>query len=318
MNMPTGHRRVGPSDEDTIEDLETLASADPVIEEGTEGVRAHTAIVGAVRGAEGPVRFTDGLAAVTPAYEIASVADILNRLHIDKNVIIDRDGVIEIGRDVYDADRGSRNDETRELVESVMGDGADDVTAGIEQLFNVEATDLCADLDPVERSKSPILEAERSIVRFVDRGFDYDGFLRGYQKTEGGIVKSLVTFTRHWGARVGVLFSPGDGELGPRYGLGLESECLQALHISNSSGIYRNVLARRLVLFVNRPLRQVEYFLGLCPDEQIAYFQKVLFLPVVIHGEEGYALLGLQERISSLDEAFGSVLPLLTSVATVS
>ena len=142
--------------------------------------------------------------------------------------------------------------------------------------------------------------------------------MRGYNKTEGGVIKSLVTFTRYWHARVGVLFAVGEGELVPQYGLGIEESCLHSLHISHSSGIYRNVLEKRLVLFVNRPLRQVEYFLGLCPDEQIASFQKALFLPAIIHGEEGYALLGLQDGIGSLNEAFESIVPLLASVAAVS
>ncbi len=79
-----------------------------------------------------------------------------------------------------------------------------------------------------------------------------------------------------------------------------------------------DALNKSRLMFVNRPLRQVEYFLGLCPDEQIASFQKALFLPAIIHGEESYALLGLQEGIGSLNEAFELMVPLLASVAAVS
>ncbi|MCK4514855.1 MAG: hypothetical protein KAU31_06330, partial [Spirochaetaceae bacterium] len=329
LNLPSGQTpAVRPEEDaqtDAIEDLEILGAAEPSIDEIVEVPADDARVPDVVRTApvaplvsEGSIRFTDIRSMVTPEYEIASIGDILDRLHIDKNILIDRDGVVEIDRKVYGAQRGAGDDETRQLVDSVTGDQTDAVTTGIEELFGAEASDLFADLGPAERPDAINRETRRSVVRFVDRGFDYDGFLRGYHKTESGVIKSLVTFTRQWRARVGVLFVVGEGELVAKYGLGLEESCLHALHISHSSGIYRNVLEKRLVLFVNRPLRRVEYFLGLCPDEEISSFQKALFLPLIIHGEEGYALLGLQEGTGSLDEAFGAIVPLLTSIAAVS
>ncbi|MEE8441327.1 MAG: hypothetical protein V3S41_06370, partial [Spirochaetia bacterium] len=327
LNLSTGHTPPVQPGEDSetgaADDLEMLGTVAPSIDES--GTPTHDVAVPVVTEiasviplvSEGSIRFTDIRALVTPEYEIASVGEILDRLHVDKNIITDRDGIVEIDRKVYGAQLAARDDETRRLVDSVTGDHTDTVMAGVEELFGAEATDLFADLRSTERSDTISRETERSVVRFGDRGFDYDGFLRGYRKTEGGIIKSLVAFTRHWRARVGVLFGVGEGELVPKYGLGLDEACLHALHISHSSGIYRNVLEKRLVLFVNRPLRRVEYFLGLCSDEHMAYFQKVLFLPVIIQGEEGYALLGLQEGTGSLDEAFESIVPLLTTAAAV-
>jgi hypothetical protein len=127
-----------------------------------------------------------------------------------------------------------------------------------------------------------------------------------------------VTFTRYWQARVGIILLPDENELAPKYGLGLEQSCLAALRVSHSSGIYRNVLAKRHVLFINRPLRHVEYFRGLCADEQIITFQKVLLVPLIVHGEEGYALLGLPASIGSLDYAFEPVVKRLTLTPAIS
>jgi hypothetical protein len=273
--------------------------------------------VGASLVVDGPIRFTDVRSLITQDYEISSIGDILDRLHIHAEVIVDRDGLVEIDRRVYSTPQVASDQEARELIDSVIGDETAVPTSGIEELFGMDAGDLFADLGPEEPEEPVERETERSVIRFLDLGFDYDGFLKGYNRSEGGVVKSLVTFTRYWKARVGVLFGASQGELAPRYGLGIEESCLEALRVSHSSGIYRNVLQKRNLLFINGPLRRVEYFLGLCSDDQIVHFQKALFVPIVFEGDEGYALLGLPSTVGSLDEAFQTIVPLLTSVAAV-
>ena len=98
--------------------------------------------------AEGSIRFTDMRSMATSEYEIASVADILDRLHVAKNIIVDRDGIVQIDRKVFGAQSSTGDDETRKLVDSVTGEQTGAVTTGIEELFGAEASDLFADLGP--------------------------------------------------------------------------------------------------------------------------------------------------------------------------
>ena len=125
----------------------------------------------------------------------------------------------------------------------------------------------------------------------------------------------MVSFTRLWGAQVGILYEQERDDLHPRFALGVEESCWQSLIISGSSGICRNVLAKRHVLYLDQPLRHVEYFNGLCGDEQISFFVKSLFLPVVINGNDGYALLGFRDDVEDVTGLFRRIMPQLSRAA---
>ena len=69
------------------------------------------------------------------------------------------------------------------------------------------------------------------------------------------------------------------------------------------------------MLYLDQPLRHVEYFNGLCGDEQISFFVKSLFLPVVINGNDGYALLGFRDDVEDVTGLFRRIMPQLSRAA---
>ena len=286
-----------------------------------QGERSRPAAQTPNDGAEtaGLIRFTSAREGSTADYEIATIGDVLNRLHVDKGVLLERDGVVEIEREAYGDRPLTKDEELRDLVDSVTNPETDDVRSGIEQLFGDGVDDLLpgarsiGDAEPQEARS-----AGESVFRFVEQGVDYDAFLRGYQSNDGGVLKSLVRFTRLWGARVGVVFLEDEDGLVPSYQLGLHARCAEAMKITRSSGLYRNVLAKRYALFVRRPLVTVEYFEGLCEPEQLAVLERSLFLPLVFRKERAYVLLGLPRSVDSLDAAFRNVTPHLGRLQRVS
>ena len=259
----------------------------------------------------GQIRFTDAREGVYPDYEIATVSEILDRLHIDRQILRESEGVVEIGREVY-ADLGSpRDEDTRDLVDSIIGRDASDEESGIETLFGGGSDDLLPEFSRSERVERK--EVEASLFRFVEQGFDYDAFLRGFQDTDSGVLKSMVRFTRLWNARVGTLLTESEDGLEPGFQLGLEPQCAASLGISRSSGLYRNILSPRNILLLRQPIVNVEYFSGLCKAESLALFERSLFLPIVFRGKPAYALLGLPRSMDSIEAVFRTVLPQLSS-----
>ncbi|MFP4113741.1 MAG: hypothetical protein ACOCZB_00700 [Spirochaetota bacterium] len=256
------------------------------------------------------VRFTDAREGVYPEYEIAPLTEVLDRLHVDRQVLVESEGIVEIGREAYGDRAGLQDPEMRDLVDSVVGEPEEGEGSGIEILFGSGSDELLPGFGGGDDSNRPRRRAiGTSVFRFTEQGFDYDGFLRGYADNEGGVLKSLVRFTRLWNARIGMLYVASEHGLIPSYQLGIDPHCAESLGITKSSGLFRNVLAKRQVLFIKQPLVVVEYFRGLCSSEQLALFERSLLMPTVFRGEPGYALLGMPRSVDSMETAFRSIMP---------
>ena len=263
------------------------------------------------------LRFADIRVGTTQDYEIAPLSDVLERLHVDQSILVEDEGVVRIDRNAYGEPTAEPDEAMRALVDDVVRESEDEPLSGIEQLFGFQSEDLLAGIRPADAPASG-MSAERrdsrpsSVIRFVEQGFDYDGLMRGFDATDGGIVKSLVVFTRYWRARAGVLYVEEERELVPQYGLGFDPACQETMTISTSSSLFQNVLSRRLVMLVRRPLSEVEYFHDLCGGEPLRVFTTSLFLPMRFRRKPAYALLALPDAADSLEDAFKPLLRRLT------
>ncbi|MFP4377826.1 MAG: hypothetical protein ACLFP4_12355, partial [Spirochaetales bacterium] len=248
----------------------------------------------------------------TDDYEIADVSEVLGRLHISKSILVEEDGVFQIDRTAYQAPIAAKDQSVNTLIREVTGGAIDGDTPGVEELFGGSADDELSEFASVGQSRDDSEDQVGiSVFRFTDQGFDYDGFLRGYKRNDSGLLKSMVSFTRYWNARVGIVFQSRDIEHQPYAAIGIDDRCRASMVISKSSSVARNILNKGRVLFIKRPLTEVEYFKDLCSPQSLAFFERSLFLPVVLAGARAYFLLGLRGNLDSLDDAFRSVLPIL-------
>ena len=304
--VSAGMESIGEAEE--LEEVAASESASPA----EPGRRAGSV------GANGLIRFESGREGPGDGYESASLPDVLDRLHIDREVLVENEGVVEIDRSAYADGRAGHDEEMRSLVESVIGQEGADAGSGIESLFGGGVDELLSVMRDAGDEERRARRADHlSLFRFGEQGFDYDGFLRGYQNNEGGVLKSLVRFTRVWNARVGIVLVEDEHGLVPAYQLGLDPACAESLGITTSSGLYRHVLSRRNVVFIERPITDVEYFHGLCRPESLGLFDRTLMLPMVFRGANAYAMLGLPRSVESLDDAFRAVVPYMSQVQGV-
>ncbi len=299
---------------DEAEELEEIGEAGPGSSKGAEDTAdaagGHERRQGS---AAGLIRFQTGREGTDAGYEAASLSEVLDRLHIDKQVLVEHEGVVEIDRSAYAEGRMGHDEEIRSLVDAVIGDEESGYASGIESLFGGGHDELLSVLrDAGDDERRERRANQLSLFRFVEQGFDYDGFLRGYQNNDGGVLKSLVRFTRLWKARVGIILVEDEHGLTPTYQLGLDPSCADSLGITTSSGLYRHLLSRRRVVFIEQPIMEVEYFHDLCSPESLSLFDRTLILPLVFRGANAYALLGLPRSVESLDDAFRSVVPYLS------
>ncbi|MFW5814078.1 MAG: hypothetical protein ACOCWX_01410, partial [Spirochaetota bacterium] len=299
---------------DEADELEEIGEAGPGSSEGAGNAAdpsgGHERKQGS---AAGLIRFQTGREGIDAGYEAASLSELLDRLHIGKQVLVEHEGVVEIDRSAYAEGRMGHDEEIRSLVDDVIGDEESGYASGIESLFGGGHDELLSVLrDAGDDERRERRANQLSLFRFVEQGFDYDGFLRGYQNNDGGILKSLVRFTRLWNARVGIVLVEDEHGLTPTYQLGLDPSCADSLGITASSGLYRHLLSRRRVVFIEEPIMEVEYFHDLCSPESLSLFDRTLILPLVFRGANAYALLGLPRSVESLDDAFRSVVPYLS------
>ena len=299
------HQQGEPSD---VAELESADDLDEVTELEPPGR--------GVSGSHGSlVRITHDKTVSTQDYEIATVSEVLNRLHVAKSIFGEYDGVVQIEREAYLSSGGREETSLRNLVDEVFGAEETSGGSGIEELFGGGEDDLFSDFG--EESEGghdlPDILSRTALFRFHDSSFDYDGFLRGFRDDEGGRLKSLVRFTRYFGARAGVILTEQAQEFSPALSIGIEGECRQNLRVSKSSEVSRNILEKSRVLMVFRPLLELEYFHDLCSPQQLSVFERSLFLPITFEGKTAYFCMSLKESVDSIDEALRPVLPIIQS-----
>jgi hypothetical protein len=293
-------------DEEDAEEAELIEDFEETIPEEPLGEELEEA------GSEEPYRMEDDLIVFTSGEETDNSFFQILRLHGradgdaegERGVFTAADGVVEIDQRVYEEAHYTSDAEVRNLVESIVGQEEESESAGIDDLL---AAGGGLDLLPVGQKEEAITAGtdagggpRKPIID--ERGLDYDAILGAYPETEGGILKSLVEFTRAWGARAAGVLLPAEGEMRLDYSLAIEERCRRNFVVPVTSDVYRHVLTHRSLLLTREPLHRFRSFRGLCSESAFAYIGSVLLLPIVFRGTEAYLLLGVREGATSIEE----------------
>ncbi len=287
-----------------VEELEEVEEAAPVTPSASEPSSPTSEEEG------GPYELRDDLVVIVSPQETNNAYYELLRLDLrlsegseDKRVFTADDGVVRIDDDVYQESQETEGDEVRHLIESITGESEEGGTSGIDDLF---ASGSGLDLLPVgergsETTSGPEVGSGDRKPTFGAHGLDYDAILSGYPNNDGGVLKSLVEFTRSWGTRAAGVLLPGKEGLHMEYSLAIEESCRQQFIVPHDSDVYRQVLAERSLLLTKEPLHRYKSFRGLCSEAAFAYIGRVLFVPVVFRKSEGYLLLGVHDNSSDIE-----------------
>jgi hypothetical protein len=255
-----------------------------------------------------------GEAELDSIIEVATIAEIMEALRESSDIISDEGGLFQINTTAYEDSERGEDEGIRDLVESVTGETpggqgeSDDAgQQGIEDLLGVGSFDLFDDdflNDEVRSDVSGQAEAsdasERRAIVLTRNGFDYDIFLRRYRSNESGIIKSLVEYTRLWGARVGCILAEEAQGLTPVHYLGFDDRCMSSFVLGTETGPFYDLFQQRRLVLVKRSLAEVEYFGRLCPANQLSTVERALFLPAVFKRKPAYLLLGVRPSVTDL------------------
>ncbi len=259
---------------------------------------------------EAPYRIEENLIVLTSPRDTNNEYFQLLRLEAGRvdvtaeSTVFTADGdVVQIDETVYESAHETPDEGVRELVESIVGEQDEDDTAGIDDLL---APGGGLDLLPVGQKDEELIMAGESsgagrAPTMTSRGLDYDAILSRYPTNEGGVLKSLVEFTRSWGARAAGVLLPQNNELRLEYSLAVEEGCRRSFVVSNDSDVYRHALRHRSLLLAREPLHRFRSFRGVCSEAAFAYIGEVLLLPIVFRGQEGYLFLGVRDVSTNLE-----------------
>jgi len=277
---------------------------------------------GAARKSSSGIRFASIEERDTDAYQIVTIEELL-QLQGGHTVINESGNLVQIDERAYSEAPSAGEAGMKRLVDSVIGSenpiqtaetqGIDDIlssTSGLD-LFPI-GEDEESDTPPSPGLSGPYDEDEERFF-ITERGIDYDRFLRGYKKSESGVFKSLIEFTRVGRVRVASIFVDFGERLRPEYTLGAEEQCMDKIEIPKSSPFYSQVLGKRSVLLLRYPLDRYELFHGKCDEEQFNYIGRILFVPIVFRQKDAYLMLGVKEDVQRIGDFLELYMPVFSA-----
>ena len=290
---------------DELEELEELEEDDEFVSGHQDAASGHDAVE-RTTAARGTAPGGDAVAfaelEMGDDYQILEIDQALQYLGEKRELIEETGGVYQISGGAYESAEAETSDEVRGLIDQVIGQTEDDaVEEGIDDILSGGAglelypigeriegrTESGGNVELENRDKGPSLSS---------RGLDYDRFLSRYKRNEGGLLKSLIDFTRIWNAKFSAIMVVKDGEYQVEYMLGLEEPCLNFLRVVEGSPLYSVVFARRRILLLTRTLQHYKELQIGCTESEFEYIGCTVFIPVVFRGADAYLLLGLGDQ----------------------
>ncbi len=250
----------------------------------------------------------------SPDVDVVSLRELVSSRKEPGEVIRDENGFFQIDSAAYYQAYDAASGEMKRLVESVTrgvedeggGSGIDELVSSRVGLDLFPISDASEDR---EESSDPSRgdDSYESRVLLTESGIDYDRFLSGYKRTESGVFKSLVTFTRIAKARAASIFVKKETACVPAYTLGIDDACSEAIRIPVDSFLYRQVLGKQKAILFKHPLQHFADFSGVCSDSLFSYIGRVVICPIRFRGEEAYLFLSAREGIDSVQAFFDSI-----------
>jgi hypothetical protein len=178
--------------------------------------------------------------------------------------------------------------------------GVSQLFGGIDALFMDEEERTEPEVE-MERSGPEPMGARRIHDAFTQQGFDLDRFLRRRGDTTGRLYRTLIELTRSWRARTCALLQRTDEGFRAGVTLGLEDYWREALSLSKSSNLAREVLLRRLVLQTRIPLNRFVDFATTVRTGDVSGVQQTFFIPARYNRQDAYLLIGYDAQIPSIE-----------------
>ena len=152
------------------------------------------------------------------------------------------------------------------------------------------------------RTSTVSAEEQNAIIRACSFGLDYDRYLEGFRPDDGGVMRSLVYFTRSANARSALLAVLGDERFDVSYQLGVDESCDGLMSIESQSELGEEVLRSGSALYADAALSDIPGFQFRCNGEHLESFRPVVFLPVGFRGAAAYLIMSMYPESGSIED----------------
>ncbi len=246
----------------------------------------------------------------TEEYEAAPMNSLVSVSQARYEIVESQSGVPRIRALASDETASEGDNRSADTMESRSSDQDDDevgTVAGVDSLFGAAVSGF-EDLSPESSVESPRLRSRYAAQRhakriiFTEDGVDYDRFLQSYKRTEGGILKSVMEFSRIWNARVAAIFVQTEHGYRLDYAIGIASEKAVGRVLPSSSAIVQRLLRARRVVLVKRPFDNYPELVATFAGERMPFGGRFAFLPIAFRSRPAYFFLGLRNPVDSLSE----------------
>ncbi len=145
-------------------------------------------------------------------------------------------------------------------------------------------------------------DGDEDIIRSCAFGLDYDRYLEGFRPDDGGIMRSLVYFTRSANARSALLAVAKGREFAIEYQLGVDESCDGGMVIPAGSELAEQVMHAGCALYLDIPLSEIPGFEWRCSEDHLLNFKPVVFIPLGFRSAAGYLIMSMYPDSGGLEE----------------
>jgi len=258
-----------------------------------------------------PAEVTEDDAELNEEFEAAPITSLLSVTQRKYEIVESQTGVPRIRVAGAQDDEGERSD-ARAAADTVpaadlISEDPDSSIVGVESLFGAAVGEFedIGSPEPAQVSETRARhKAQQRSKRIVisDNGIDYDRFLLGYRRNEGGILKSLIEFSRVWNARAAGIFVDTDGGYRLEHAIGIDNEQGSGGVITDAGGIVARLRQGRRALLVKRPIEEYPELVSALGGGSLPFQGRFAFLPIEYRGRPAYFFIGLGTQVDTLYE----------------
>ncbi len=146
-----------------------------------------------------------------------------------------------------------------------------------------------------------------AIIRSCVFGLDYDRYLEGFRPDDGGVMRSLVYFTRSANARSALLAVSENESFTVTYQLGVDDSCDGRLSVDAGSELNSQVMQTGSALSLDVSLAEIPGVKAGCETSHLEAFTPVVFLPVGFRGKSGYLIMSMYPESGSISDIISRV-----------
>lgn len=146
-----------------------------------------------------------------------------------------------------------------------------------------------------------------AIIRSCVFGLDYDRYLEGFRPDDGGVMRSLVYFTRSANARSALLAVSENESFTVTYQLGVDDSCDGRLSVDAGSELNSQVMQTGSAMSLDVSLADIPGVQAGCESSHLEAFTPVVFLPVGFRGKSGYLIMSMYPESGSISDIISRV-----------